>query len=86
MRSNPVLALIALLVAGFMIKLTFGILSESRGETLVQYAVVFAALVFVFKMIGLLTFWAIVCAAIAFPLALLAYLHLTEGSSTPPKS
>ena len=86
MRSNPVIALLALFAAIFLIKLTWGIILESRGDTQIQYAAAFIGLVVVFKMIGFLTFWAIVSAMIAFPLALFAYFGLKPDKPNMPES
>jgi hypothetical protein len=86
MRSNPVFALIALILAGALIKLTWGILSQSRGEILIRYGLVFVGLVFAFKFAGFLIFWAVLAASVTFPLALLAYAHFKTSNDSPPES
>lgn len=86
MRSNPVFALLALIAAGFCIRLTWGIISEARGDTQIQYIATFIGLVVAFKMMGFLTFWAVVASMIAFPLVLIAYISLKDDKRPPSES
>lgn len=71
MRSSPVILIILIMAAWFLVKLSWVTLTKSRGRDLIFSLSLFAATFLFFKLIGILPFWAVFFSFIAFPLALM---------------